>query len=116
MIEELYVGCLAAHLGQDKTTLLVTSKYFWPKVKRDMVAYMAQCGICQNVKGQNQNVRLYTPLYVPSTICEDLSMNIILGPPVTIQKVDFIFVVVDRFSKIAYFIPCKKAADEKFYG
>jgi hypothetical protein len=51
------------------------------------------------------------PLPAPSIPWKDISMNFALGLHRTKRGRDGIFVVVEQFSKMAYFIPCHKIDD-----
>ncbi|CAA7021374.1 unnamed protein product [Microthlaspi erraticum] len=108
IIEELHKE---GHVGRDRSLQLVSSSYFWPSLRRDVERFVARCRACQTTKGQASNAGLYMPLPVPTQPWTDVSMDFILGLPRTQKEHDSIFVVVDRFSKMAHFVPCKRTTD-----
>ena len=99
------------HFGAKKTEQVLADHFFWPKMRRDVERHVLHCAICHKAKSRLNAHGLYTPLPIPSVSWEDISMDIVLGLPRTKRGRDSIFVVVDRFSKMAHFIPCHKSDD-----
>ena len=56
----------------------------------------------------NRKLGLYTPLMVPSRPWESVSMDFVGGLPFSKRGHDYLYVVVDRFSKMCILMPCKK--------
>ena len=77
-------------------------------MKQDVHRYCTRCVIGLEAKYRVMPHGLYTPLSVPFAPWVDISVDFVLGLPRTQRGVDSIFVVVDRFSKMAHFIPCHK--------
>ncbi|WVZ75958.1 hypothetical protein U9M48_023970 [Paspalum notatum var. saurae] len=99
------------HFGVYKTREVLAAHFFWPRMRADVERLVARCTTCQKAKSRLNNHGLYMPLPVPTSPWLDISMDFVLGLPRTKKGRDSIFVVVDRFSKMAHFIPCHKTDD-----
>ncbi|GKF63604.1 putative nucleotidyltransferase, ribonuclease H, partial [Tanacetum coccineum] len=99
------------HIGRDRTLQLVQASYFCPTKRKEVDRYVKWCRVCQVSKDTTTNAGLYMPLPVPLQPWVDISMDFVLGLPRTQRGNDSIFVVIDCFSKMVHFIPCKKSTD-----
>ncbi|RDX96115.1 hypothetical protein CR513_21273, partial [Mucuna pruriens] len=87
------------HFRVKKTLEILSEHFYWPNMKHDQA------------KSKVMPHGFYTPLLVPSQPWTDVSMDFMLGLPRPQSGKDCIFVVVDRFSKMAHFIACSKTND-----
>ncbi|XP_056864141.1 uncharacterized protein LOC130511252 [Raphanus sativus] len=110
-VRESHGGSLMGHFGIAKTLKVLQDHFFWPHMKRDVERICGRCATCKAAKSKIQPHGLYTPLPVPTHPWNDISMDFIVGLPRTKTGKDSIFVVVDRFSKMAHFIACHKTDD-----
>ena len=90
--------------------------FFLPKIKHDVERVCARCVTRRKAKSRVLPHGLYTPLSVPSVPWVDISMDFVLGLLRSRKGRDSIFVVVDRFSKMAQFISCHKTDDATHFA
>ena len=111
IILESHQGGLVGHFGRNKTVRLVQERFFLPKMVTDISRIIDRCRSCHLDKSQHSNVGLYTHLPIPEGPWEDVSLDFVVGLPCTQRQKDSIMVVIDRFSKMAHFVPCANTYD-----
>lgn len=66
--------------------------------------------MCATSKPSKRKLGLYTPVPIPSHPWESISMDFAGGLPMSRKVHDYLYVVVDRLSKMCVLMPCKKQA------
>ena len=71
-----------------------------------MIEYVSKCLMCQQVKAEHQVPSgLINPISVPRWKWDNIAMDFVSGLPLTQRKHDFVWVIDDRLTKSAHFIP-----------
>ena len=105
ILEEAHSSKLSIHPGSSKMYQDLKTYFWWTKMK-EIVAYVARCDNCGSVKVvHKKSAGLLQPLSIPGWKWEEISMDFIIGLPMTQQGHDSIWVIVDRLTKSAHFIP-----------
>ncbi|SJL11310.1 uncharacterized protein ARMOST_14713 [Armillaria ostoyae] len=96
----------AGHPGIAKTRELVQREYWWPKIQKDVEAYVKGCETCQRTKSNTQakSAPLH-PNAIPTEPWTHISVDMVTGLPDS-NGHDALLVVVDRFSKAIILVPC----------
>ncbi|XP_073223383.1 uncharacterized protein [Cicer arietinum] len=79
-----------------------------PGMKKQAAEYVASCLTCQKAKVEHQKpVGLLQSLDVPVWKWDSISMDFVVALPKTQKKFDSIWVIIDRLTKSAHFIPVR---------
>ena len=113
VLENRHDSPVAGHPGENKTLELVSRDYFWPGLRQDVQGFVKTCHACaRNKARRHAPYGTLKTLELPSRPWEDLSMDLIEGLPLAHSR-DSILVIVDRFSKMALFIPTDRKLTAK---
>src|SRR4051812_14959136 len=78
-------------------------------MKKDITRYVSQCDVCSRVKaGHQKPAGWLQPLPPPDWKWDKVEMDFVTDFPKSQKGNDAIFVAIDRFSKIAHFLPVKE--------
>jgi hypothetical protein len=92
--------------GMKKMYQDLKKNFWWTRMKREIEKYVAKCDTCWRVKANHlRPAGNLQPLSIPEWKWEDICMDFIVGLPCTSCGYDSIWVIVDRLTKSAHFIP-----------
>ena len=102
---------LAGHPGRKRTLQLVSRDYSWPGMKTFIRRYVQACDVCARIKTpRHKPYGLLRPLDIPDRPWKSISMDFIVKLPPS-HGYDSIWVVCDRLTRAAHFIPCNETID-----
>jgi hypothetical protein len=100
ILKEMHNVPYVGHPGYQKIFATVKIQYYWVGMKKEIVEYVAKFLECQKVKVENRHpARLLYPFLILEWKWEVVSMDFIT------KQHDSIMVVVDKLTKVSYFIP-----------
>ena len=77
-------------------------------MKKDIAEFVSRCLTCQQVKAEHQApTGMLQPLSIPIWKWERITMDFLLGLPKTPKSNDAVWIIVDRLTKSAHFIPIR---------
>ena len=109
ILKEAHETRLSIHPGSTKMYQDLKSTYWWTRMRRDIARYVNQCDVCRRVKAVHQKpAGFLKPLEIPEWKWDKIEMDFITGFPKSQKGNDAIWVIVDRLSKVAHFLPVKE--------
>ncbi|GJR03975.1 putative reverse transcriptase domain-containing protein [Tanacetum coccineum] len=95
--------------GFEKMYQDVKKLYWWPNMKADIATYVSKCLTCAKVKAEHQRQSgLLVQPEIPQWKWDNIMMDFVTKLPKSSQGYDTIWVIVDRLTKSAIFIPMRE--------
>lgn len=106
ILQEAHESAYSIHPGSTNMYQDIKSHFRWSGMKQDIAEYVALCDIFQRVKAKHQKpAGLLQPLKILQWKLKEIGMDFITGFPKTSSCYTSIWVIVDRLTKVAHFIP-----------
>ncbi|GKA95347.1 putative reverse transcriptase domain-containing protein [Tanacetum coccineum] len=95
--------------GSEKMYQDLKKLYWWPNMKADFATYVNKCMTCAKVKAEYQKPPglLVQPI-IPIWKWENITMDFVTKLPKMMSGQDTIWVIVNRLTKSAHFLPMKE--------
>ncbi|GJR45704.1 putative reverse transcriptase domain-containing protein [Tanacetum coccineum] len=97
------------HSGSNKMYQDMKKLYWWPNMKANITTYVSKCLICAKVKAEHQRPSgLLVQPDIPQWMWDNITMNYVTKLPKSSQGYDTIWVIIDRLTKSAIFVPMRE--------
>jgi hypothetical protein len=108
ILREAHESAYSIYPGSTNMYLDLKEKYWWYGMKRDVTEYVALCDTYQRVKAEHQRpAGLLQPMKILEWKLKEVGMDFITRLPRTQRGYDLIWLIVDRLTKVAHFLPVK---------
>ncbi|GJX06777.1 putative reverse transcriptase domain-containing protein [Tanacetum coccineum] len=109
IMHESHKSKYSIHQGSDKMYQDLKKLYWWPNIKAIIAEYVGKCLTYSRVKAECQKPSdLLVQPEIPMWKWERITMDFITKLPKTSNGHDTIWVIVDRLTKSAHFIPTQE--------
>ncbi|GJZ82809.1 putative reverse transcriptase domain-containing protein [Tanacetum coccineum] len=109
IMDEAHKSRYSVHPGADKMYHDLRDMYWWPGMKRDIAMYISRCLTCAKVKAEHQRPSgLLQQPEIPKWKWDRITMDLITKLPRSRSGYDKIWVIVDRLTKSAHFLPIRE--------
>ncbi|GKE31980.1 putative reverse transcriptase domain-containing protein [Tanacetum coccineum] len=109
IMHESHKSKYSIHPGSDKIYQDMKKLYWWPNMKADIATYISKCLTCAKVKAEHQRPSgLLVQRKIPQWKWDNIMMDFITKLPKSSQGYDTIWVIVDRLTKSAIFVPMRE--------
>ena len=108
ILREAHSSPYSVHPGSTKMYKDLKRHFWWENMKRDVADHVAKCITCQQVKFEHQQPSgELQPLEIPEWKWDHVTMDFVTALPRTKKGHNMVWVVVDRLTKVAHFIPLR---------
>ncbi|KAI3815764.1 hypothetical protein L1987_15445 [Smallanthus sonchifolius] len=111
ILDEAHKSRYSIHLGTNKMYQDLKKEYWWPSMKNVVTEYVNKCLTCSLFKAEHQKpCGKMQPLPIPEWKWEEITMDFITKLSRTAKGNDTIWVIVDRLTKSAHFLPIRETS------
>ena len=108
ILQETHYAPYSVHPGATKMYHDIKTTYWWSGLKKEVAKFVASCLTYQQVKIEHQKpTGLLQEMPLPEWKWDRIAMDFVVGLPRTQRGYDSIWVIVDRLTKSAHFLPIK---------